>query len=62
MDVWLEAQGAIGLDIGIGASRTDVLCLATSSVLILTGLDWIAIKQKWPTSYAVPPFRVTLFD
>ena len=30
----------------MAASRADVLCLVTSSILALTGLNWISVKQR----------------
>ena len=40
-------------DASSGQSRADVLCLGMAGTLVLTGLQWLALKQK-------PPTRVTL--
>ena len=37
-------------DAGSSQSRADVLCLAMAGCLILTGLTWIALKPKPPTT------------
>ena len=40
-------------DASSGQSRADVLCLGMAGTLVLTGLQWLALKPK-------PPTRVTL--
>jgi hypothetical protein len=40
-------------DASSAQSRADVLCLGMAGTLVLTGLQWLALKQK-------PPTRVTL--
>jgi len=38
---WIQA---VGLDASSAASRTDVIIIAASAVLLLTGLQWLALR------------------
>jgi hypothetical protein len=35
---------AVGLDASSAASRTDVIIIAASAILLLTGLQWLALR------------------
>ncbi|GMH39091.1 hypothetical protein BSKO_06989 [Bryopsis sp. KO-2023] len=44
----LLSQVAPVIDAGSGLSRSDVLCVVCSAVLVLTGLNWLQLVPKTP--------------
>ena len=51
------AVQTVGLDASSAASRTDVIIIAMSATLLLTGLQWLALRpvEKEAVNLSWPP-------
>ena len=52
-----DAQEAPVVDASSGQSRTDVLAIFMSAILLLTGLQWLSLKPR-----EMKPVRCTAMD